>query len=167
MTTRGGVAAAVIALVATLAGGGDDDASRRVVGGDRTGSPTAVVESDAAQHAAVDVCRQVVASAAVMVRDYNAFMRRLNETHSYDDIGSEDRWAAETLSTGADVVRQAIGPDTPTDLVDEVSAFVDDSEKLAERIERHQRTGLNRASRDWSRSRTAVLDSCSEHQPGD
>ncbi|MCF8589377.1 hypothetical protein [Gordonia liuliyuniae] len=115
--------------------------------------------------AAIQVCRQVITSAGVMVRDYNTFMKVLNKTQSYAEVGSEDRWAVETLDTGAGVVRETISPATPADLVEDVSDFVDTSEQLAERIEREQRAGLNRASKEWDDKRTAALDRCAEYLP--
>ncbi|MGO3325419.1 hypothetical protein [Gordonia sp. (in: high G+C Gram-positive bacteria)] len=121
--------------------------------------------SDVERVAAIQVCRQVITSAGVMVRDYNTFMRVLNQKQSYETVGSEDRWAAETLETGADVVRERISPAAPTDLVDDVSGFVDSSEKLAERITRKQRVSLNRASDEWDDKRRAVLDRCAEYLP--
>ncbi|GAA4678330.1 hypothetical protein [Gordonia humi] len=121
--------------------------------------------SDVERAAAVQVCRQVITSAGVMVRDYNTFMKRLNDTQSYAQIGSEDEWAVETLQTGADVVRESISPSVPQDLVDTVSEFVDSSEKLAERIEQKQRTALNRSSQEWGDRRTAALDDCSAFLP--
>ncbi|MCF8570861.1 hypothetical protein L5G32_11345 [Gordonia sp. HY002] len=162
------VGVALLAAAMLITGCSDDSstvpASAESVSDVSAGAPSAE-RSDVERVAAIQVCRQVITSAGVMVRDYNTFMKQLNKTQSYESVGSEDRWAVETLETGADVVRKAVSPATPTDLVDDVSEFVDSSEKLAERIGRKQRAGLNRASDEWDDKRSAALDGCAEYLP--
>ncbi|WOC13656.1 hypothetical protein [Gordonia sp. MP11Mi] len=157
---------AAATLVAGCSGGSDSgaDAHASTSGSVSSNVPSAE-RPEVEKVAAIQVCRQVITSAGVMVRDYNTFMKVLNKTQSYDDVESEDRWAVETLNTGAKVVRTTISPATPEDLVEDVSDFVDTSEQLAEGIERKQRAGLNRASREWDDKRTAALDRCAEYLP--
>ena len=162
--------AVVVATVLLLAGCGGQDAQHpdgSAADGSSSGTPgvRSAERSEAERVAAIQVCRQVITSAGVMVRDYNTFMKRLNDTQDYGRIGNEDRWARETLTTGADVVHKAITPATPADLVEDVEAFVTASEKLAEGIGQRQRKGLNRVGGDWDKRRTAVLDRCSEYLP--
>lgn len=155
-----------LSLLLATACGGDDD-------GDAHDSGSTVVTetvmragaSEAEKVAVIRLCKQVITSAGVMVRDYNAFIKRLNKVQDYKDIGSEDQWAIETLDTGADVVRKAVAPDVPADVDTQVEAFVASTERLAEQIQGKRRAALNKASKDWSRDRTALLDTCSEYLP--
>lgn len=121
--------------------------------------------SEAEKVAAIRLCKQVITSAGVMVRDYNAFIKRLNEVQDYKKIDSEDQWAIETLNTGADMVRKAVAPDVADDVDAEVQAFVTSSERLAEQIQGKRRAALNRVSKEWSKDRTTLLDTCSEYLP--
>lgn len=155
----------VAALVAGCSGGSGQDADASSSPGSVTSALPSAARPEVEKVAAIQVCRQVITSAGVMVRDYNTFMKVLNKTQSYEDVAAEDRWAVETLETGADVVRKAISPNTPADLVEDVSGFVDSSDKLAERIDQRQRSGLNRASDEWDDKRTAALDRCADYLP--
>ncbi|MBM7367025.1 hypothetical protein [Gordonia hydrophobica] len=121
--------------------------------------------SEAEKVAVIRLCKQVITSAGVMVRDYNAFIKRLNAVQDYADIGSEDQWAVETLNTGAEVVRKVVAPDVPADVDAQVEAFITSTERLAEQIQRKRRAALNRVSGDWSKDRTTLLDTCSEYLP--
>ncbi len=167
MRSRAEVFAAVILVVAaTFLSACGDDSAKQAVEPTASASGAATAErSDAERVAAIQVCRQVITSAGVMVRDYNTFMKRLNETRSYRPIDDEDRWAVETLKTGADVVDEAVTPGVPDDLVDAVGKFVDSSKKLAGQIDDKRRQGLNKVSDEWGKERTAVLDRCSEFLP--
>lgn len=100
-----------------------------------------------------------------MVRDYNAFIKRLNAVQDYRKVGAEARWAVDTLNTGADLVRRAVAPDVPEAVDAQVQAFVTSSEQLAEQIEGKRRQSLNRVSDTWSGDRTALLETCSKYLP--
>lgn len=126
---------------------------------------TVTAESHAAADAAVVTCRQVVASAGVMVRDYNAFVRRLNATHDYARIDPEDRYARETLDTGADLIRRSLSPEVPDDLEQRVHRFVSASEQLAEQIAQRRKLALNKSMDEWAGARTDLIDACGEFMP--
>lgn len=134
------------------------------------GSPSAEVttvtaESREGTDAAIVVCRQVVTSAGVMVRDYNAFITRLNQTQNYARIDTEDRYARDTLNTGADLVRKALTPQVPADLEQKVQDFLTATERLSEQIGERRKLALNKAMDDWSDTRTELIDSCGEFMP--
>ncbi|WP_336790342.1 MULTISPECIES: hypothetical protein [Gordonia] len=137
------------------------------VGSSRAASVPTAERSELEKIAAVQVCRNVITSAGAMVRDYNVFITKLNSVQSYAKMSSEDRWAADTLTAGADQVRKAIAPATPSDLLGPVNRFVDSSDDLAERIGEKQLGGLNAASDTWGADRTAALNKCSEFLPAE
>ncbi|WP_026918635.1 hypothetical protein [Gordonia shandongensis] len=163
------VAAAAVAMtaVAVLAGSScssDDSVRDRAAEQSSTGV-TRAGSSEAERIAVIRLCQQVITSTGAMVRDYNAFIEKLNDTQDYDRIGAEDRWAVETLQTGAEMIRTAVAPDVPGDIDAQVQAYVTSSERLAELIEDEARRGLNRTSDDWSDRRSTLLDTCSGYLP--
>ncbi|EGD55761.1 hypothetical protein [Gordonia neofelifaecis] len=133
--------------------------------GTLTETVSRALASESEKISVVRLCQQVVASAGVMVRDYNAFIKRLNDVQDYAKLGSEARWAVDTLNTGADEVRKAVSPDVPSSIDGQVEAFVSSSERLAEQIDAKRRQALNAASDKWSGDRTSLLDTCSEYLP--
>ncbi|QRY64679.1 hypothetical protein JVX90_10845 [Gordonia sp. PDNC005] len=137
------------------------------VGTSRVAPVPTAERSELEKIAAVQVCRNVITSAGAMVRDYNVFITKLNNVQTYDKMSSEDRWAADTLTAGADQVRKAIAPATPSDLLGAVNRFVDSSDDLAERIGEKQLGGLNAASDTWGSDRSAALNKCSEFLPAE
>ncbi|GEE03441.1 hypothetical protein nbrc107696_38870 [Gordonia spumicola] len=173
MLVRVVVGAAVVILASTLVTGCSDktitveptSSAQSASTGTATTTVQTAERSELEKIAAVQVCRNVITSAGAMVRDYNVFITKLNSVQSYAKMTSEDRWAADTLTTGADVVRKAISPSTPADLVAVVNKFVDSSADLAERIQAKQMGGLNAAATTWGTHRTAALDKCTEFLP--
>ncbi|ALG85225.1 hypothetical protein [Gordonia phthalatica] len=157
--------AAVSVLFTAACGGGDAVDTPTSVGDTVTTTVLREGASEAEKVAVIRLCQQVITSAGVMVRDYNTFIKRLNKVQDYKAIGSEDQWAIETLNTGAELVRKAVAPDVPSDVDDEVQRFVTSSERLAEQIQGKRRDALNRVSKDWSKDRTTLLDTCSEYLP--
>ena len=99
-----------------------------------------------------------------MVRDYNAFMRRLNQTQDYAQIGDEDQWAVETLVSGAGLIRDKM-TDVPSELAATLDGFLVATGLLAEQIERQSKQALNRVSQDWGERRTDALEACSAYLP--
>lgn len=158
----GSVALAVV-VVLSAACGTRDDVEPTPTPGVVTKTVVRAGASEAEKVAVIRLCQQVITSAGVMVRDYNAFIKRLNTVQDYKKVDSEDEWAVETLSTGADMVRKAVAPDVPGDVDEQVQAFVSSSEKLAEQIQGKRREALNRVSKEWAADRTALLDTCSEY----
>lgn len=153
--------ALVVASFALAACGGEQAAP-----GSSTAEVTTVTEqSHEGSDAAIAVCRQVITSAGVMVRDYNAFITRLNQTQNYARIDKEDRYARETLNTGADLVREALSPEVPQDLEQKVQEFLTTTEQLSEQIGARRKLALNKAMDNWSDARTELIDSCGEFMP--
>lgn len=170
--TVGRVARAIVSAIiavsiipASACGGSDDAAPSTPPAGTVTATITRAGASEAEKIAVTRLCKQVITTAGVMVRDYNAFIKRLNQVQSYDKIGSEDKWAADTLTSGADEVRKMVAPDVPEDIDAEVQDFVTSSERLAEQIEGQRRLALNSASEKWSSDRERLLATCSEYLP--
>ena len=161
----GSATAAVSILFATACGEGDAADTPVSAADEVTTTVARAGASEAERVAVIRLCQQVITSAGVMVRDYNAFIKRLNKVQDYKEIGSEDQWAIETLNTGAELVRKAVAPAVPTDVDDEVQRFVTSSEQLAEQIQGKRRVALNRVSKEWSKDRTTLLDTCSEYLP--
>lgn len=157
--------AAVSVLAAVSCGGGGASDTPTSTATTVTKTVVRAGASEAEKVAVIRLCQQVITSAGVMVRDYNAFIKRLNKVQDYEEIGSEDQWAVETLNTGAELVRKAVAPDVPSDVDDEVQRFVTSSERLAEQIQGQRRTALNRVSTEWGTDRTTLLDTCSEYLP--
>lgn len=131
------------------------------------GAPSVSVTTESRQgiDAAIGVCRQTITSAAVMVRDYNAFVARLNQTHDYVRIDTEDRYARDTLDTGADLIRTALTPAVPDDLAAKVHDFLTATEQLSEQIGQRRKLALNKAMDDWGSRRTELIDACGEFLP--
>lgn len=174
MVRAGTVVAVVIAASALVASCSEQStpppstvASPSSVGSSRAVPVPTAEHSELEKIAAVQVCRNVITSAGAMVRDYNVFITKLNNVQSYDKLSSEDRWAADTLTAGADQVRKAIAPALTSDLLGVVNRFVDSSDDLAERIGEKQLGGLNAASDAWGSDRTAALNKCSEFLPAE
>lgn len=153
------------ALVLSTACGTGDEVEPSSTPGVVTKTVVRAGASEAEKIAVIRLCQQVITSAGVMVRDYNAFINRLNKVQDYAKVDSEDEWAVETLNTGADLVRKAVAPDVPGDVDEQVQTFVTSSEKLAEQIQGTRREALNRVSKEWAADRTALLDTCSEYLP--
>lgn len=129
------------------------------------GVTTVTTESREGVDAAIKVCRQLITSAGVMVRDYNAFITALNDTQDYARIDNEDRYAQETLNNGADLIRQALTPAVPRDLDEKVQRFLTATEQLSEQVGKRRKLALNKAMDDWSASRDEVVDACGEFMP--
>lgn len=157
----GGALLALLTVTAVAACGGE----RAAPDGPSVSVTTVTTESRTEIDAAVGVCRQSITSAAVMVRDYNAFVARLNQTHDYRRIDTEDRYARDTLDTGADLIRQALTPDVPDDLAARVHDFLTATEQLSEQIGQRHKLALNKAMDDWGARRTELLDACGEFLP--
>lgn len=153
---------AVAATMSLTGCGGSSNESAPT--GDSSVAPVASTAS-AGDEAAIAVCRQVITSAGVMVRDYNAFIKRLNATQNYAQIGTEDRYARETLDTGARLIRDASTPEVPETLADKVYAFLGATEKLSEQIRKKNKLALNKAMTEWGDTRTELLDACGEYMP--
>lgn len=126
---------------------------------------TSITESREGLDAAIAVCHQVITSAGVMVRDYNAFIARLNQTHDYAQIDTEDRYAVETLNTGVEEIRKAITPAVPADIEQKIQGFLTATEQLSEQIGKRRKLALNGAMDRWSEQRTIVIDSCGQFMP--
>lgn len=157
---RAGLLAAVCAIVLAACGAQEQSATHSSVG-----VTTITTESRAGIDAAIAVCHQVITSAGVMVRDYNAFIARLNQTQDYAKIDKEDRYAVETLNTGVEEMRKAITPAVPVDIEQKVQDFITASEQLSEQIGQRRKLALNSAMERWSEQRTTVIDSCGEFMP--
>ncbi len=126
---------------------------------------TRATQARAEVEAAIAVCHQVITSAAVMVRDYNAFIARLNQTHDYAAIGTEDRYAVETLDAGVEQIRKALTPAVPSDLERKVQDLITATGQLSEQIGKRRKLSLNSAMDRWSDQRTVVIDSCGAFMP--
>ena len=111
------------------------------------------------------IWRSLFTSAAVMVRDYNAFVARLNQTHDYGRIDTEDRYARDTLDTGADLIRTALTPAVPDDLAAKEHDFLTATEQLSEQIGQRRKLALNKPMDDWGSRRTELIDACGEFLP--
>ena len=161
--SRAVTAGAAVALLIGVTGCGgeapapDDDASVSVT--------TVTTESSAGADAALVVCQQVITSAGVMVRDFNTFMAALNRTQDYSRIGTEQRYARETLDTGAKLIRASLTAQVPADIDDKTQAFLTATEQLSEQISDERKLALNRATADWSEKRTELIDACGEFMP--
>ncbi|GAC57092.1 hypothetical protein GOHSU_16_00480 [Gordonia hirsuta DSM 44140 = NBRC 16056] len=129
------------------------------------GVTTVTTESREGIDAAIKVCHQVITSAGVMVRDYNAFIVRLNDTQDYAEIDKEDRYAVDTFNTGADLVREALTPQLPDDIEQKVHDFLTATEQLSEQVSKRHKIALNSAMEQWSRQRTGLIDACGEFMP--
>jgi hypothetical protein len=155
------VAVLVGAAAMLVACGGEQRAPSRP----SVGVTTVTTESRAGHDAAIAVCRQVISSAGVMVRDYNAFVVRLNETQDYAQIDKEDRYARDTLDTGAELIRKSLTPAVPDDLEQRVQAFLTATEQLSEQIGDKRKLALNKATDQWSDRRSELIDACGEFMP--
>lgn len=155
------VPAVVIACVVLVGCGGE----RAAPGRQSVGVTTVTTESREGTDAAIAACRQVISSAGVMVRDYNSFIARLNQTQNYDQIDTEDRYARETLDTGAELIRKSLSPAVPADLDLKVQAFLTATEQLSEQIGKRRKLALNKATDDWGDRRTELIDACGEFMP--
>ncbi len=159
-TIRAGVLVVVAAALLVACGG-----ERRAPSRQSVGVTTVTTESREGFDAAIVVCRQVISSAGVMVRDYNAFVARLNETQDYEQIDKEDRYARDTLDTGADLIRKSLAPAVPDDLEQKVQAFLTATEQLSEQIGEKRKLSLNKATDDWGDRRSELIDACGEFMP--
>lgn len=148
-----------LVLVGTSVGcGGDDPASAPV-----TSAATVTVEGD--DPAAVEVCRQATTSMAVMVREYNIFIRRLNETHDYADLSPLDRYARETLTTGSEIIGEKLTAEVPEHIADPTRQFLETTDRLAALIGERRTTGLNTVADRWTEQRRVLLDVCGQVLP--
>lgn len=148
----------LVAAVATGCGGGSGEVSTPSAPvpaiTDTTTSPPP--EADAA----VAVCRQATTSMVVMVREYNNFVRRLNEVHDYDRAGPLDRYARETLTTGAELIGEKLTDDVPAEVADPTRDFLTTTDRLSAFIGEQRTTGLNTIADRWTRERRALLEVC-------
>lgn len=158
------VIVACIVLVSACGSGSDPAPSVNPVGTVTTTISRAGA-SEAEKIAMLRLCKQVITTAGVMVRDYNAFIKRLNQVQTYEKVGSEDKWATDTLNSGAELVRKTLAPDVPEDIDAQVQKFVSSSELLAEQIQGKRKLALNPASANWSSDRESILSTCSEYLP--
>ena len=159
-------ATALTAVAAVPACSSDDESPSPTVSvGTVTRTVARAGSSEAEKVAVVRLCQQVITSAGVMARDYNAFVKRLNQVQDYAKVGSEDRWAVDTLDTGAEEVRKAVSPEVPEKVDAQVEAFVASAERLAEQSQAKRRQALNGASDRWDADRTALLDTCAGYLP--
>ncbi|MFT3715551.1 MAG: hypothetical protein QM774_06280 [Gordonia sp. (in: high G+C Gram-positive bacteria)] len=153
--------AGAVLLGVTACGGEEPAPSERP----SVSTTTVTTESTQGADAARTVCLQVITSAGVMVRDYNTFITRLNQTQDYSALDKEDRYARETLDTGAGLIRKAEKPEVPSDLDDKVQAFLTSTDQLSEQIGAKRKVALNRATTEWSDKRTALINACGEFMP--
>ncbi|WP_202421545.1 hypothetical protein [Gordonia sp. SID5947] len=128
-------------------------------------SDVAAARESAGRDDASDLCREALSSMAVMVREYNAFIRRLTEVHTYDDVGDLDDKARATLIAGADLIRQQITDAIPPDVADPVDRFLDSTGRLGAAIGQRQLDGLNPVAAQWTRDKQASLNGCSVYLP--
>ncbi|MFT4087729.1 MAG: hypothetical protein QM658_11385 [Gordonia sp. (in: high G+C Gram-positive bacteria)] len=156
------VATICVALALGLSACGSDDPAptRKSVA-----TTTVTTMSTEGADAAARVCSQVITSAAVMIRDYNTFITKLNRTQDYANVTTEARYARDTLDTGADLIRKANSPQVPKDLDDKVQKFLTSTDELSEQIDQKRKQALNRTTTEWGDRRTAVVDACGEFLP--
>lgn len=156
-------AAVVFSACLGVAGCGRDEPAP----GPRGSAATTTVTTTSTEgvDAAAKQCIQVITSAGVMVRDYNAFIAKLNRTQDYGDVATEARYARDTLDTGADLIRKAGSPEVPQDLTDKVEAFLTSTDQLSEQIADKRKQALNRTTVEWGGKRTELIDACGEFLP--
>lgn len=113
----------------------------------------------------VDTCRQAMDSMVVMVRGYNAFVRRLSATGGYGGVGDLDDKARASLIAGSDQLRALLADGPPADLTESLRAFLATTERLGESIRRRETTPLNAVAARWTRDKSAVLGACARYLP--
>lgn len=116
-------------------------------------------------NSAVALCRQSTTSSGVMVRDYNAFVTRLNDTDDYDAVGGLAGTARTSLTTGADQIRAAFTDATPPDVGGPANAFLASTGRLADAIAQRRLVGLNPIADQWTTDKQALLTSCGVYLP--
>lgn len=113
----------------------------------------------------VELCREAMSSMVVMVRGYNAFIRKLSEVHDYADVGDLDDRARASLIAGADLIRKRIESSTPVDVAASTNRFLDSTGRLGAAIGKRQLSGLNPIAAQWTRDKQAVLNACVGYLP--
>ncbi|MFW0792784.1 hypothetical protein AAFP30_03125 [Gordonia sp. CPCC 205515] len=114
---------------------------------------------------AVALCRQTMTSTGVMVRDYNGFVNRLNDTDDYAAVGGLAGTARTSLTTGADQIRATLTEATPPDVGGPANAFLGSTGRLADAIAQKRLVGLNPVAEQWNRDKQALLTSCGVYLP--
>ncbi|QMU19120.1 hypothetical protein FOV72_01565 [Gordonia rubripertincta] len=169
---HGGVRTSVIAGMAF--GGIMLSACTSTVGGAGVAAPgeVAIYRSEVSASAAaqvrtegVELCRESMSSMVVMVRGYNTFIKRLNTTHSYPEVGDLADKARASLIAGADQIRPRITASAPVDVATPARTFLDSTARLENAIRREQRTELNTVSGQWTRDKARLLEVCGEYTP--
>ncbi|MBD1318205.1 hypothetical protein [Gordonia hankookensis] len=128
-------------------------------------SDVAASRESAGRDDASKLCREAMSSMVVMVRGYNAFVRRLTEVHTYSDVGDLDDKARASLIAGADLIRQQVTEATPADVADPANRFLDSTGRLGAAIGQRQLDGLNPVAAQWTRDKQATLNACSVYLP--
>ncbi len=121
--------------------------------------------SAARRELAVTLCRQAMSSMVVMVRGYNAFIRKLSEVHDYAGVGDLDDRARASLIAGADLIRKRIESSTPVDVAASTNRFLDSTGRLDAAIGKRELSGLNPIAAQWTRDKQAVLNACVGYLP--
>lgn len=113
----------------------------------------------------VELCRESMSSMVVMVRGYNAFVDRLNATHSYPAVGDLDEKARASLIAGADQIRPKITETAPRDVATPARTFLETTARLENAIRRQQRAELNPVAGQWTRDKQRLLEACAAYTP--
>ncbi|MFW0787474.1 hypothetical protein AAFP35_23505 [Gordonia sp. CPCC 206044] len=118
-----------------------------------------------ARVAGAELCREAMSSMVVMVRGYNAFIRRLNDVDSYDRVGDLDEKARASLIAGADLIRKKLTSTVSGDTAEPTNQFLDSTGRLSAAIGKQQLAGLNAIAAEWTRDKQAVLNRCAPYLP--
>ncbi|ETA05226.1 hypothetical protein BJF87_10900 [Gordonia sp. CNJ-863] len=113
----------------------------------------------------VELCRESMSSMVVMVRGYNTFIKRLNTTHSYPEVGDLADKARASLIAGADQIRPKITDTSPPEIATPARTFLDTTARLENAIRKEQRTELNPVSGQWTRDKARLLEVCGQYTP--
>lgn len=113
----------------------------------------------------VELCRESMSSMVVMLRGYNTFIKRLNTTHSYPEVGDLADKARASLIAGADQIRPKITDTSPPEIASPARTFLDATTRLENAIRKELRTELNPVSGQWTRDKARLLEVCGEYTP--
>lgn len=113
----------------------------------------------------VELCREAMSSMIVMVRGYNAFIARLNTTHSYPAVGDLDDKARAGLIAGADQIRPRLTETAPAEVVTPARTFLETTARLENAIRRQLRVELNPVAGQWTRDKQKLLEVCAAYTP--
>ncbi|MDS1115631.1 hypothetical protein RD149_17915 [Gordonia westfalica] len=113
----------------------------------------------------VELCRESMSSMVVMVRGYNTFIKRLNTTHSYPEVGDLADKARASLIAGADQIRPKITETSPPEVATPARTFLDATARLENAIRKEQRTELNPVAGQWTRDKARLLEVCGGFTP--